>query len=95
MYFKKRQVIYEKNVAYIKTYNEWAREQRHDSRLGVNAFCDRHPSEMMVSNNYLALTRGWHNIPEIDETSNGSSTREKRATTPTNWGILKNRKEKL
>lgn len=82
-------------MAYIKTYNDWAREQRHDSRLGVNAFCDRHPNEMTVSNSYLALTRGWHNIPVIDEMPNYSTPREKRAATPTNWGILKNRKEKL
>ena len=61
----------------------------------MNAFCDRHPSEMMASNSYLALIRGWHNIPAIEETPNESSTREKRATTPTNWGILKNRKAKL
>lgn len=38
-------MIYEENIQKIIKYNVWARENGHDSRLGVNANCDCHPDE--------------------------------------------------
>lgn len=69
----------------IIAYNNWAEKNGYDSRLGVNAYCDRHPREFgnrSTLENTIEIIESKIVELEVEETN---SRRFKRAT-PSSWG---------
>lgn len=76
-------MIYEQNVKYIINYNDWARNQGYDSRLGINAYSDLHSDEISYS---MLDIKNLNDIEVLAE-SDTIMTRMKRATAPASWGL--------